>query len=69
MIVVMTIAAAAAFVCSLLRWAVQRRQRLATTHSGTHRRSSDQPPNAMLLHAIATVGTHGLGLTRKRADR
>jgi hypothetical protein len=64
MIAMMT-AAALVFVCCLLRWAFHHRQRLDSAYAGSHRRLPDQQPTATLRYAIATAGTHGLGMIRK----
>jgi hypothetical protein len=60
-----TASAALAFVCCLLRFAWRRRQQTESAYSGSHRRAPRQPPNWVLRHAIATAGTHGLGMIRK----
>lgn len=62
---VITASAALAFVCCLLRFAWQRRQQTESAYAGSHRRAPRQPPNRVLRHAIATAGTHGLGMIRK----
>ncbi|EHR48388.1 MULTISPECIES: hypothetical protein [Pseudonocardiaceae] len=62
--VVITASAALAFVCCLLRLAWRRRQ-TESAYAGSHRRAPRQPPNRVLRHAIATAGTHGLGMIRK----
>ena len=69
MIAVLTAAAALVFLCCLLRLAYRRRQRLASAYTGSHRRSPDQPPSPTLRHAIATAGTHGLGMIRNGTSR
>jgi hypothetical protein len=60
-----TAIAALAFVCCLLRLAWRRRQQTESAYAGSHRRAPRQPPNRVLRHAIATAGTHGLGMIRK----
>lgn len=63
---VITASAALAFVCCLLRFAWRRRQQQTeSAYAGSHRRAPRQPPNRVLRHAIATAGTHGLGMIRK----
>ncbi|RBM17614.1 hypothetical protein DI005_21230 [Prauserella sp. PE36] len=62
---VLTASAALAFVCCLLRFAWRRRQQTESAYAGSHRRAPRQPPNRVLRHAIATAGTHGLGMIRK----
>ncbi|MFD5089177.1 hypothetical protein ACFWMR_01155 [Amycolatopsis thailandensis] len=62
---VITASAALAFVCCLLRFAWRRRQQTESAYAGSHRRAPRQPPNRVLRHAIATAGTHGLGMIRK----
>lgn len=62
---VITASAALAFVCCLLRLAWRRRQQTESAYAGSHRRAPRQPPNRVLRHAIATAGTHGLGMIRK----
>lgn len=62
---VITASAALAFVCCLLRLAWRRRQQTESAYAGSHRRAPRQPPNQVLRHAIATAGTHGLGMIRK----
>ncbi|MBP2474837.1 H+/Cl- antiporter ClcA [Crossiella equi] len=62
---VLTASAALAFVCCLLRFAWRRRQQTESAYAGSHRRAPHQPPNRILRHAIATAGTHGLGMIRK----
>ncbi|OLT39774.1 hypothetical protein BJF85_25475 [Saccharomonospora sp. CUA-673] len=62
---VITAGAALAFVCCLLRLAWRRRQQTESAYAGSHRRAPRQPPNRVLRHAIATAGTHGLGMIRK----
>lgn len=65
MIAVITASAALVFVCCLLRMAIRRRRRNESAYAGSHRRVPSQPPNPTLRHAIATAGTHGLGMIRK----
>ncbi|MFD5089836.1 hypothetical protein ACFWMR_04505 [Amycolatopsis thailandensis] len=60
-----TASAALTFICCLLRMAWRRRQRAESAYAGAHRRAPRQPPNRVLRYAIATAGTHGLGLIRK----
>ncbi|MBW4717378.1 hypothetical protein [Saccharothrix obliqua] len=71
---VITAIAAVVFV-SCLRSRAFRRRRSETTsgrHSqavssyvGRHWREPKQPPSPVLSHALATVGTHGLGFIRE----
>jgi hypothetical protein len=68
MIAMITAATALVFVACLLCRAYRRRQRLDSAYTGSHRRSPDQPPNPTLRHAMATAGTHGLGMIRKSAN-
>lgn len=68
MIAIMTAAAALVFVSCLLYGVYRRRQRLDSAYTGSHRRSPDQPPNPTLRRAMATAGTHGLGMIRKSAS-
>jgi hypothetical protein len=68
MIVVITAAAALVFVSCLLHGAYRRRQRLDSAYTGSHRRSPDQQPTPTLRYAMATAGTHGLGMIRKSAS-
>ncbi len=63
-----TALAALVFVILLLRTVFQRRRRMESARVGTHRRESSEPPSASLQHAIATAGTHGLGMIRKSAS-
>lgn len=63
-----TASAALLFVVCLLRMAFQRRRRMESAHVGSHRREASVPPSASLQHAIATAGTHGLGMIRKSAS-
>ncbi|MEV0675869.1 hypothetical protein AB0I60_05025 [Actinosynnema sp. NPDC050436] len=71
---VITAIAAVMFVgCRL--WRMFRQRRSETTsgrHSqtvspyvGRHWRQPKQPPSPVLSHALATVGTHGLGFIRE----
>lgn len=62
---VLTASAALAFACCLLRLAWRRRQQTESAYAGSHRRAPRQPPNRVLRHAIATAGTHWLGMIRK----
>lgn len=70
---VITAIAAVVFVsCLLLRAFRQRRSEttsgrhsLAVSYVGRHWRQPKQPPSPMLLHALETVGTHGLGFIRE----
>ncbi|MFD0204023.1 MULTISPECIES: hypothetical protein [Saccharothrix] len=71
---VITAIAAVVFVGCLLLRAFRQRRSEATSgrHSlavssyvGRHWRQPKQPPSPMLLHALATVGTHGLGFIRE----
>jgi hypothetical protein len=64
MIALITASSALVFLCCLLRLAFPRR-RYEPAYTGSHRRTPHQPPNPMLRHAIATAGTHGLGMIRK----
>jgi hypothetical protein len=68
MIDVVTAAAALVFVSCLLHGAYRRRQRLDSAYPGSHRRSPDQPPTPTLQYAMATTGTHGLGMIRKSTN-
>lgn len=65
MIPVITASAMLVFVCCLLRWAFRHRRRTESAYTGSHRRASSQPPSPTLRHAIATAGTHGLGMIRE----
>jgi len=65
MIAVITASAALVFVCCLLRLAFRRRRRTESAYAGSHRRAPSQPPSPTLRYAIATAGTHGLGMIRK----
>jgi hypothetical protein len=65
MIFVITICATLAFVCFLLRRAYQRRQRLTSAYTRSHRLSPDQQPTATLWGAVAITATHGLGMIKK----
>ncbi|OKI19215.1 hypothetical protein A6A25_39150 [Saccharothrix sp. CB00851] len=59
--------------CLLLRAFRQRRSEATSgrhslavsSYVGRHWRQPKQPPSPMLLHALATVGTHGLGFIRE----
>jgi hypothetical protein len=68
MIVAIAATALLVVASSLLYGAYRRRQRLDSAYAGSHRRSPGQPPNPTLRHAMATAGTHGLGLIRKSAN-
>lgn len=65
MIVFITTTSAVAFVACLSVLAIRRSQRIESSHAGSHRRQASQPPTAVLKRAIATAGTHGLGMIRK----
>lgn len=65
MIAVITASAALVFVCCLLRVAVRHRRRTESVYAGAHRRARGQSPTRTLRHAIATAGTHGLGMIRE----
>lgn len=71
---VITAIAAVVFVsCLLLRAFRQRRSeapsgrhsQTVSAYVGRHWRQPKQPPSPMLLHALETVGTHGLGFIRE----
>lgn len=70
---VITAIAAVVFVgCLLLRAFRQRRSQarpgrhsLAASYVGRHWREPKQPPSPMLVHALETVGAHGLGFIRE----
>lgn len=70
---VITAIAAVVFVsCLLLRAFRQRRSEatsgrpnLTAAYAGRHWRQPKQPPSPVLLHALETVGTHGLGFIRE----
>jgi hypothetical protein len=64
-IALITAGAALVLVICLLRMAIRRRRNTESAYTGSHRRAVRQPPNSTLRHAIATVGTHGLGMIRK----
>ncbi|MBB5856383.1 hypothetical protein ACFQ05_26260 [Amycolatopsis umgeniensis] len=64
-LLIITASAALTFICCLLRMAWRRRQQAESAYAGSHRRAPRQPPNRVLRYAIATAGTHGLGLLRK----
>ncbi|MFS8104092.1 hypothetical protein LFM09_43960 [Lentzea alba] len=71
---IITAIAAVVFVSCLLLRAFRQRRSEATSgrHSqavssyvGRHWREPKQPPSPVLSHALATVGTHGLGFIRE----
>lgn len=63
---VITASAALVFVCCLLRQPFRsRRWSTESAYAGAHRRPRSQPPCPTLRHAIATAGTHGLGMIRE----
>ncbi|WNV90230.1 hypothetical protein [Umezawaea sp. Da 62-37] len=71
---VITAIAAVVFVSCLLHRAFRERQRSAAASGkhcrnappvGRHWREPKQPPSPVLLHALETVGTHGLGFIRE----
>lgn len=64
MIAVITATAALVFVCCLLRAAILR-WRSESIPTRRHRRAWRQPPTPTLQHALATAGTHGLGMVKK----
>jgi hypothetical protein len=57
--------AVAMFASCLLRLTFRYRFRMESTYTGSRRRAPNQSKTSMLRHAIDTVGTHGLGMTRK----
>ncbi|MFD9963972.1 hypothetical protein [Amycolatopsis sp. NPDC058986] len=61
---IITMIASLAFACCLLRWAIRRRRLQESAYAGSHRRAPSQPPSSTLRYAIATAGTHGLGMRR-----
>lgn len=68
MIAVITAIAALVFVCCLLGEALRRRRRNEPAPARRHRRAWRQPPNPTLRHALATAGTHGLGMVKRGAS-
>jgi hypothetical protein len=68
-IALITAGAALVLVICLLRMAIRRRRSTESAYAGSHRRAASQPPNPTLRRAIATAGTHGLGMIRKSPSR
>ncbi|SDJ02784.1 hypothetical protein SAMN05192558_10469 [Actinokineospora alba] len=62
---VITAIAAVVFVSCLLCRAFRQRQPSKVASGGRHCREPKQRPSPVLLYALTTVGTHGLGFVRE----
>jgi hypothetical protein len=76
-VLMITAITAVVFASCLLYRAFRERRRSSTISGGRHCRKAagkpwrerKQAPSPVLLHALKTVGTHGLGLIRKAKPR
>lgn len=65
MILLINASAALVFISCMLRLAIRRRRETDSAYAGSHRRPAGESPSPTLRYAIATAGTHGLGMIRK----